>query len=160
MWAEVGVLGLELEYRAAQLLGEPAVLLDVLGTEQAPHALTREAIHLPVQCALGCGCLHGSLRDATTEEHDGTELLARGLLGELDQQLQLLPVVGSFYCLAFSLGHGRPAHHTCSPPRLPVCVDKAGARSAKPFYIFGHCVELCGPKRRSNVSPTRLLLSY
>ena len=88
------MLGLEGEDRPLDLHGQRAMALHLRRAEEARHPLALEARRLPVEGALRRAGQTGALGRGVPEEDDGADELVGALLGEADEQVELLPIVG------------------------------------------------------------------
>ena len=87
-------------------VGQRAMALHFRRAEEAGHPLALEARRLAVEGALRRAGLAGTLGRGMAEEDDGTDEFIGALLGEADEQVELLPVVGRLDALP--LPHRRP----------------------------------------------------
>ncbi len=106
MVVEGGKLGLEHEDGPLDFLGQGAMALHFRRAEQAGHPFALEERGLPIQSALGSTGQASAFRRGVTEEHDGADEFVGVLLGEADEQVKLLPIVGRLDALP--IPHCRP----------------------------------------------------
>src|SRR5215207_1439772 len=104
-----GMLGLEIHDNPADRRRQQ-LAFGAFGRKESPETLLLEALDLAVQRPLGRTGFPRPLGHRTAEEHQRTELFVLSLLGPLEKQNQLIPVVGRLPTLS--------ALHTVRPPSL------------------------------------------
>jgi len=88
------VLRFERDDLSANRLGQGAMLLHLRGSEEARHPFSSETRGTAIERPFRRPRLPGAFGRCVSKEDDGANEFVGALLGKLDAQLQLLPVIG------------------------------------------------------------------